>query len=184
MPRIAPLGSTQANPATAATLEAVRAKFGKVPNLIGTLAHSPTALHGYLAFSAPEAQGHLDPRQREVIALAVGQANRCGYCLSAHSYIGASLGLEPDAIAAARGARGGDGKEAALARFARHVVEARGWVEDAEFEALKSAGFGPEVAVEIVALVALNTLTNYANHLAGTEIDFPEVAVDAPARAA
>jgi uncharacterized peroxidase-related enzyme len=184
MSRIAPLSIAQANPATAATLEAVRAKFGKVPNLIGTLAHSPTALHGYLAFSAPEAQGHLDGRQREIVALAVGQANRCGYCLSAHSYIGASLGLDAAAIAAARKAEGGNSKDAALARFARHVVEARGFVEDAEFAKLTGAGFGPEIAVEVVALVALNTLTNYVNHLADTAIDFPKVAVDAPAQAA
>jgi hypothetical protein len=31
--------------------------------------------------------------------------------------------------------------------------------------------------MEVVAHVALNTLPNYANELAGTEIDFPEVKV-------
>jgi hypothetical protein len=38
----------------------------------------------------------------------------------------------------------------------------------------------PKIA-EIVATVALNIFTNYFNHVAGTEIDFPEVA---PAEAA
>jgi hypothetical protein len=32
--------------------------------------------------------------------------------------------------------------------------------------------------LEVVAVVTLNTLTNYANRLADTEIDFPAVSVE------
>jgi hypothetical protein len=41
-------------------------------------------------------------------------------------------------------------------------------------EELKQAGIGDGRIAEIVANVALNILTNYVNHVAETEVDFPE----------
>jgi uncharacterized peroxidase-related enzyme len=178
MPRIAPLDPSHADASTAATLAAVQAKLGRVPNLLRTLAHSPTALQGYLAFGEIAATGHLDARQREIVALAVAQANRCEYCLAAHTAIGRGAGLDATAIEAARRGDGATPADAALATFARRVVEQRGRVDDAALAALAAAGHGPGIAIEIVALVAINTLTNYANHVAGTDVDFPAVALD------
>ena len=39
----------------------------------------------------------------------------------------------------------------------------------------KSAGYSQAEIVEIVLHVALNTLTNYINEVAQTEIDFPVI---------
>ena len=41
----------------------------------------------------------------------------------------------------------------------------------------RKAGIDDGLMMEIVAHVAANTLTNYANELAGSEIDFPVVEV-------
>jgi uncharacterized peroxidase-related enzyme len=171
MTRIAPLNPADASPAIAETLAGVKAKLGLLPNLITTLAHSPGALNGYLALSGALAESLLDARQREIVALAVGQANECAYCLAAHTAIGKGAGLSGDAIAAARR---GDG---ALAHFARVLTETRGNASDADYQAFLAGGFSPAQALDVVALVALNTLTNYANHLAGTVVDFPAVPV-------
>ena len=46
MTQIAPLTIDTADAATAATLKAVKAKLGMVPNLFATLAHAPAALNG------------------------------------------------------------------------------------------------------------------------------------------
>jgi alkylhydroperoxidase family enzyme len=62
-------------------------------------------------------------------------------------------------------------------RFAAKVVNARGHVSDADVAAVKAAGFDDAQIVEIVLHVALNTLTNYVNEVARTEIDFPVVAL-------
>lgn len=51
MTQIAPLTIDTADAATAATLKAVKAKLGMVPNLLATLAHAPAALNGYLGLS-------------------------------------------------------------------------------------------------------------------------------------
>jgi alkylhydroperoxidase family enzyme len=55
------------------------------------------------------------------------------------------------------------------------VVTARGYVTDADVVAVKAAGFTQAQVLEIVAHTALNTLTNYVNTVAQTEIDFPVV---------
>ena len=48
---------------------------------------------------------------------------------------------------------------------------------------MREAGFGESEIVEIIATVAINTFTNYFNHIAQTENDFPRVAVEEPALA-
>jgi len=175
MTRIAPLNPADASPAIATTLAGVKAKLGMLPNLITTFAHSPGALNGYLALSGAMADSLLDARQREIVALAIGQANECGYCLAAHTAIGKGAGLSTEAIAAARRGEGASPADDALARFARMLTESRGNVTDADYQAFLAGGFSPAQALDVVALVALNTLTNYTNHLAGTVVDFPVV---------
>jgi hypothetical protein len=46
-------------------------------------------------------------------------------------------------------------------------------------ETARKAGIDDGLMLEVIANVAVNTLTNYANELAGTEIDFPVVEVEA-----
>ncbi len=177
-PRIAPLDLAHADAATAATLAAVKTKIGMVPNLFRTFAHSPTALNAYLGLSETVSGGVLSAGQREIVALAVAQANACGYCLAAHTAIGKGAGLSDAAIRAARAGKGLTTADAALATFAHKLTANRGVVSDAELSEFKLAGFDDGLVLEVVTLVALNTLTNYVNHLAGTEIDFPKVTLD------
>ena len=44
-------------------------------------------------------------------------------------------------------------------------------VED--IDQLRASGFSDGEITEIIANVALNLFTNYFNHVAGTEVDFP-----------
>ena len=82
MSRIQPVSQPQ--PAAAQTLTTLRRNLGMVPNLYATLAHSPALLNGFLAFAEALGKGRLTAPQRELLALAIGQANACQYCLSAH----------------------------------------------------------------------------------------------------
>jgi uncharacterized peroxidase-related enzyme len=163
-------------------LEAVKKQFGVVPNLFRVVANSPAALEGYLGLNGALAKGKLDAKTRERIALAVAEFNACGYCLSAHAYLGKKLARLDDAeIAANRNGASNDPKADAAVGFAVKVVEARGHVSDADLAAVKAAGFDDAEIVEIVLHVALNTLTNYVNEVARTVIDFPIVALRAAA---
>lgn len=171
--RIPALDPARAVAPVAELFGAVKAKFGVVPNLMRTFAQSPAALQGYLDFSGALAHGVLPPRVREQLALVVGEANACDYCLSAHSLSGRGAGLTPEAIEAARRGEAADPKVDALLRLARAIVASQGRVADEDIAAARAAGATDAELVEVVAQVALNILTNYMNHVAQTVIDFP-----------
>lgn len=156
-------------------LAAVHDQLGVVPNLFRLIGNSPAALEGYLGFSGA-LKKTLDVKTRERIALAVGQVNGCDYCLSAHTYLGLNLAkISPEDIALNRQGSSSDAKASAAVQFAASVVKERGHVSDADLTQVRSAGFDDAQIVEIVALVAENTFTNFINEVAKTEIDFPVV---------
>jgi len=172
MSRIPSLSDNQVSSDARPLVDGVRSKLGMVPNIVRTLANSPAALKGYLGLSEALAGGALSGAQRESIALAVGQANSCSYCLSAHTLMAKGAGLTPDAILAAR-----QGEGSALAQFARKVTLARGDLSSSDIEDARTLGVTDAQMIEVIAHVALNTITNYVNHIAATEIDFPVVKV-------
>ena len=178
MSRIVTPASIEASPAASQPLlQAVQKQLGSVPNLFRVIGNSAAALEGYLGLNGALGKGKLDAKTRERIALAVAEINGCNYCLAAHSYLGKNLAKLDDAeIAANRSGTSNDAKADAAVRFAAKVVTARGHVASGDLDAVRSAGYGDAEIVEIVLHVALNTLTNYVNEVAGTDIDFPTVA--------
>lgn len=179
MSRIPTPASIEAAPAAAhPLLEAVRKQIGSVPNLFRLTATSPAALEGYLGLNGALAKGALNAATRERIALAVAQINGCGYCLAAHTYLGKNVAKLADAeIAANRRGLSNDAKASAAVAFAVKVTKDRGAVSEADLAAVREAGYSDAEVVEIVAHVALNTLTNYINEVFKTDIDFPVVSL-------
>ncbi len=156
-------------------LQGLQSKLGFAPNILRTMANSPAVLQGYLAFSTALSKGKLSPKFREQIALAVSEVNDCQYCLAAHSAIGRSVGLSEEAIGDSRRAESPDTKEATGLVFTRSVVKNRGWVSDEEVAKLRKVGFDEGLIVELIANISLILFTNYFNHIAETEVDFPAI---------
>ena len=178
MSRITPPAADQTPAASRPLLDAVNKQLGIVPNLMKVLAKSPSALGGYLNLNAALAKGALGPKTGERIALAIAEINGCGYCLAAHTYLGRNVAKLDDAeIAANRNGASNDAKADAAVRFAARIAHARGHVADGDVQAVKDAGFSSAEIMEIIVHVALNTLTNYVNEVAQTEIDFPAVSM-------
>ena len=155
---------------------AVNNKFGLVPNMIRTMGNSPALLEGYLNFSAALDHGTLGAKTNKLIALTVAESNQCDYCLSIHTYLGLNL-LKIDAVVldASRIGKANDAKTQAILIFAKALISKKGLINDADVKAVKAAGITEGEIGEIVGHVALNTLTNYFNNTANTEIDFPLV---------
>lgn len=167
--RITPVDPSAATGRARDLLAAVKAKMGAVPNLTRVMAHAPAVLEGYLGLSGALAGGVLPPQVREQLALGVGEANGCDYCVSAHTFLGKKAGLTADAVT---DARRGEGHP--LVAFARTVLEARGRVADDDVDALRADGHTDAEIVEAVGHVALNVFTNFLNNVARTPIDFPK----------
>lgn len=181
MSRIATPPTIDASPARSQPLlAAVNQQLGSVPNLFRVLGNSPAALEGYLGLSGALGKGTLDARTRERLAIRVAQLNGCDYCLSAHTYLGKQLAKLDDAeLAASREGRTSDPKAGAALQLASEIVRTRGHVSDAALATARAAGLDEAQLIEVVVHVALNTLTNYVNTVAATEVDFPRVAASA-----
>jgi uncharacterized peroxidase-related enzyme len=177
MSRLQPLELDTAPEPQRSQLAAVKQKLGGVPNLLRTFATSPNVLEAYLGFSGALGKTDLDGALVESVALTVAGVNGCEYCAAAHTAIGKGQGLGADAAVEALAGRSADPSTQVALDFAREVLETRGHVADATLDRLRGQGFTEGQIAELTALVALNVFTNFFNHVAGTEIDFPRVAL-------
>jgi uncharacterized peroxidase-related enzyme len=175
MTRIAALNPIDAPAQAQPLLAAVKAKLGMVPNLFKTFAHSPAVLQFYLSGSEALASTSISAALREQIALATAGKNECNYCASAHTLMGKGAGVAAPELAANLRGESGDAKTLAALRFAKVIVAERGRVSDADLAKVRAAGYSEAEITEIVATVAANIFTNYFNHIAETEVDFPLV---------
>ncbi len=146
---------------------------GKHLNIFKGLANSAAALDAYLSFSGSLKGGALTDAEREVVALAVGEANGCGYCVAAHTVIGKGAGLSEDQTVAARRGQLDDPKLNAVARFALALHEKRGNASQEDLDAFRAAGYDDGHITEVIGAYALSTFTNFFNHVNDSAIDFP-----------
>ncbi|MFP2900885.1 carboxymuconolactone decarboxylase family protein [Corallococcus sp. 4LFB] len=159
-----------------ATLKPIKEKLGaNLPPPVRVLANSPAAMSAFFALHGTLGQGQLTPRIREQIALAVGNAQGCRYCVSHHTQLGRKTGLSDEELDQARSGKAPDAKVEAALQFSRQIAARRGAVTDAELAAVRAAGWSDGDVVEILAQVVATTFGNYLNHLAQTEIDIPPV---------
>ena len=169
------------NSATGATAEIysqIKKAIGSVPNTFAAIgAHGPAALKAVLAADAVLASGSLSKRDQETIKLVISGVAGCDYCVAAHSLLGKLAGLKPEELKNIRdGKPTGDVKRDALVRFVRKLAATSGTVSDADFAAIKDAGYSDAQLVDISLAFATTVFTNVFNNINDTDIDFPAVA--------
>lgn len=177
MTRIASIDPTITNGRVKELLDATKTQLGRIPNLYASMAQSPAALDGYLAFRGALGKGVLSMPMRECIALLTAAINDCGYCVSAHTFRGAKVGLSEGELAAIQKSQSEDPKIMAALRFVEILLKRRGLISDEDFAQVKLLGWSDEELGEIVAHVALNVFANYFNHVAVPAVDFPAAAI-------
>jgi uncharacterized peroxidase-related enzyme len=175
--RISPVDPNLAHGQTQDLLGSIKAKMGMVPNALKTMAHAPALLEGYLSLSGALSKGVLPAPIREQIALTVSQANRCEYCLSAHTLSAKRAGLNPEQILEARKGKSQDPKAQAVLDLVHNILERHGDISDDQLVHARQAGVADAEIAEVVGNVALMTLTNYFNQVVKTDVDFPRVLV-------
>jgi uncharacterized peroxidase-related enzyme len=167
---------TQATGEAATLLTDLRKKIGPVPNMAKAMANSPAVLKGWIEFSGALAAGSLTSGDRERIALATAEYNRCTYCLSAHSFLAEKVAKLPESeIEAARHAESSDPHSAALLTLADAINRTRGSIDETDLKAARAADVTDAEITEVVANVALSVLTNYFNIVADTDTDNPAI---------
>lgn len=173
MPRIPVHTADSAPEASRDALKSLESKYGKVLNIHGEMAHSPTVLHTYVALQdVIREHATIDAKTREAIALAVGNQDECDYCQAAHTGGGKAAGLTDDEmVSVRRGEVDFDPKLDALLNVAREYAAAVGNTTDHAWQAALDAGWTDVQLTELASHVTLNLLTNYFNHHVRTELD-------------
>jgi len=147
---------------------------GKHFNIFKGMANAPSGLKAYLGLNEALSSSTLSDGEKETVALALAELNDCDYCAAAHTAIAKGAGVsEDDTVAIRKGDSTGNDRVDAIANLTRALHTKKGFVDDADLDAFRAAGFGDAEIVDVVVAYTLNTFTNYFNHLNQTEVDFP-----------
>jgi AhpD family alkylhydroperoxidase len=151
-------------------LDGVKAAWGFVPQLQATLAESPLALGAYDGlFTKIARETTFTPGEWQVVYLAVNVLHECEYCTMGHTWLARNAKLDEAVIQALRNSAPiADARLQALRSFAETVVRERGFAGDAALDAFIAAGFTKAQVLEVVAIIAAKTMSNYTNHLTHT----------------
>ncbi len=155
-----------------ATLAAVNRANGFTPNLFRALANSPSTLNGFAALLEANDGGTLSPAERQFVQLTASIENQGEYCVAGHSAFAARMGLPAETIMAIReGRRLPDKRYQGLVDFTRALVRGRGHVTDDDKAAFEASGFGTEQIFEVIAGIALKTITNFVSSVFDLPLD-------------
>jgi uncharacterized peroxidase-related enzyme len=166
----------QATGKAAELLTQLQKSIGSVPNMAKAMANSPAVLKGWMDLSSALAGGVLPAAVRERLSLATAEYNRCGYCLSAHTFLAKNVAkLDGDEIERARDAESADPHAAALLALSDAIARGRGTIDETTIKTARAADVTDAEIAEVVGNLALNILTNYFNIVADTDNDNPVV---------
>jgi alkylhydroperoxidase family enzyme len=148
-------------------LETLKQAFGIVPNIAGAIAGSPVLIKGFIAVFQGVHTSSFNEAQIQTLLLTNAVTNACPWAVAFHTFLGLKEGLERGDVDAIRqGVLPRDGKLAALSQLARTLISKRGQLSEAELEAFLAAGFSQEQVLEVIAVVAASTITNYVGNVA------------------
>lgn len=155
-----------------AIFEAVKKKFGFVPNLIREMAANSAVARVYLEGQGALAAGVLPPREQQAVQLAVSVYNECHYCRARHGVGSRMAGVSPaDVEAIQKGALPDDPRLRSVVHATWLVLDMRGSLGPTDLRGLEAEGISRAQLYEIVAFIGLKTISNYINHIAHTPVD-------------
>jgi len=150
----------------------VQEKSGFVPNVFLVLAHRPDEFRAFFAYhdALMEKESGLTKAEREMIVVATSAANHCLYCVVAHGAIlriRAKNPLLSDQVATNYRKADITPRQVAMLDFAMKVSRESERVDEADFAAMRAAGFTEEDIWDTGAVAALFALSNRMANLTG-----------------
>ena len=153
-------------------LEQVRQTFGFIPNIAGAMSGSPELLRAFFDLFTQVHAGTFTEAEIQTVLLTNAVTNASGWAVAFHTMLALKQGLTPGDVDAIR-ARGvpGDAHLAALSGLARKLIETRGHVTEDDLARFVTAGFNRPQTLEILAVTAASTITNYVGTITGTPLE-------------
>jgi catechol 2,3-dioxygenase-like lactoylglutathione lyase family enzyme len=168
--------------ATRPVLEALARRSpipGQPINLHAQMAHSPTVLLSYMAMrqALEDNAAMLDRKTRSAILLTVAAAEQTGYTTALNSAIAAQAGWSESETADLRAGQTDDPRLGALLAVVRAVARCVGRVDQATWQAARSAGWSENQLAEAFAFAGLTHYVDAFANFAQSELDSPFAAV-------
>ena len=153
-------------------LEQLQATFGMIPNILGSMSTSPVLINSLVGLFQNVHGGSFSEAQIQTLLLTNAVTNECSWAVAFHTALGLQAGLDPSDVQAIRERRLPENEKlAALSGLAKALIQKRGHLDDAQIEAFINAGFSQELALEVIAVVAASTITNYTGSVTKTPLE-------------
>lgn len=148
------------------SLEALQSAFGIIPNIAAAMSTSPVLIGSLVGLFGKVHGGSFTEPQIQVVLLTNAVANTCGWAVAFHSALAEQAGIDPAEVEAIRACgMPRDPRNAALSVLARTLIEKRGHLREGDMSAFLQAGFGQDHLLEVIAIVAASTITNYTGNV-------------------
>jgi alkylhydroperoxidase family enzyme len=153
-------------------LEWLQQAFGVLPNLPAVIANSPKLINSLVGLFQQVHSPGLTEAENQIVLLTDAVTNSSAYAVAFHTALALQQGISSEETTAIRERRApSDRRFAALSTLAKTLIEKRGHLSEQELDAFLAAGFTKEQILEVVAIVAASTITNYAGTIANPPLE-------------
>jgi alkylhydroperoxidase family enzyme len=145
-----------------AALQDLQKAFGFIPNLVGAMAASPVLISALVPVFHKVHSGSFSEAEVQVVLLTNAVTNSATWPVALHTKLALDAGVTADDVQAIRARRPPkDARFAALSGLARAMIEKRGHLEEGDIATFREAGFGEDLVLELITIVAASAITNY-----------------------
>jgi alkylhydroperoxidase family enzyme len=155
-------------------LQQLQSAFGMIPNILGAMATSPVLINSLVGLFGNVHGGSFTEAQVQTVLLTDAVINAAEWAVAFHTALALKEGLDPADVQAIREGRlPKDGNLAALSVLAKTMIEKRGHFDDQEADRFLAAGFSKDHLLEVIAIVAASTITNYTASITKPPLEAP-----------
>ena len=153
-------------------LKQLQSAFGMIPNIAGAMATSPVLINCLVGLFGNVHGGSFTEAQVQTVLLTDAVTNASTWAVAFHTALALKEGVDPKDIEAIRERHlPKDTKLAALSAIAKAMIEKRGRLDDQDVDRFLAAGFLKDHALEVIAIVAASTITNYTASIAKPRLE-------------
>jgi AhpD family alkylhydroperoxidase len=153
-------------------LEQLERAFGVIPNIACAIANSPKLVNSLVGVFQQVHSSSFTEQEIQIVLLTDAVVNSCSYAVAFHTALATQQGVGSEETGAVRERRvPKDKRFAALSTLAKTLIEKRGHVSAQELGAFMASGFTKEQVLEVIAIVAASTITNYSGTIADPPLD-------------
>ena len=148
-------------------LEMLQGAFGMIPNIAGAMSTSPVLIGSLVGLFQKVHGGSFSEEQIQILLLTNAVTNACTWAVAFHTALALKEGVEAADVQAIREHHTPrNPKNAALSTLARSLIEKRGRLDEPDVSRFLQAGFDQADLLEVIAVVAASTITNYTGNVA------------------